>query len=218
MGYYIDEHLTKLSALQKRLQSTDLIPSQEPLLEDISGRMSALRKAGIATLADLRSSLKTAKALKSLSETSGVESDYLQLLRRTVNGFFPKPRSLNEIDWLDKATADSLKKAGLGNTRQLFDAASQKGAAGLATEIGANQKNVQDFVVISDLCRIQWVSPSFARVLVVAGVTSASAIAEADPETLFKAIDQANENARFYKGKVGLRDVKRLVAAAAYVP
>ena len=217
MGYYIDDHLTGLSALQERLQNTDLIPSQEPLLEDISQKMSALRKVGIASLADLRSALKTARVLESLSQRSGVDPGYLQLLRRAVNGFFPKPRSLDEVDWLDKSTAVSLKKAGIRNTQQLFDAASE-GAAGLAKETGTDQKDILDFVVISDLCRIQWVSPTFARVLVEAGFTSATAIAEADPETLFEAIAQANRDARFYKGKVGLKDVRRLVIAAAYAP
>ena len=217
MSYYIDDNLTKLSALQKRLQNTDLIPSQEPLLEGISEKMSALGKAGIASLADLRSALKTAKSLKSLSQDSGVDAGYLQLLRRAVNGFFPKPRSLDEMDWLDRNTAAGLQKAGIKNTRQLYDAAA-KGAGGLAKETGTNRKNVLDFVVIADLCRIQWVSPTFARVLVEAGFASPAEIAKADPETLFDAIAQANKGARFYKGAVGLKDVRRLVAAAAYAP
>ena len=75
-----------------------------------------------------------------------------------------------------------------------------------------------EFMVISDLCRIQWVSPTFARVLVASGITSAAAVAKADPEALFHAISKANEDAKFYKGKIGLRDVRRLVAAATYVP
>lgn len=74
MAYYIDEEATKLRALQKRLQSTDLIPSQEPLLEDISAKMSALGKAGIASLADLRAALKTTKALEALAQQSGVDT------------------------------------------------------------------------------------------------------------------------------------------------
>lgn len=217
MAYYIDEEATKLRALQKRLQSTDLIPSQEPLLEDISAKMSALGKAGIASLADLRAALKTTKALEALAQQSGVDTAYLQLLRRAVNGFFPKPRSLDELDWLDKRAAAGLKKAGIRNTRQLFEAAS-KGAGRLAKETGADKKSLSAFVAIADLCRIQWVSPGFARALAAAGFTNAAAVADADPETLYEAVAQANAGAKFYKGKVGLRDMKRLVDAAAYAP
>lgn len=37
-------------------------------------------------------------------------------------------------------------------------------------------------------------------------------------EALFQAVTKANRDAKFYKGAVGLRDIKRLVAAARYVP
>lgn len=37
-------------------------------------------------------------------------------------------------------------------------------------------------------------------------------------EALFQAVTKANRDAKFYKGAVGLRDIKRLVAAASYVP
>ena len=68
MSYYIGEEATKLSTLQKRLEDTDLIPSQAPLLEDISTKMSALGEAGITSLADLRAALKTTKTLEALSQ------------------------------------------------------------------------------------------------------------------------------------------------------
>ena len=53
MRYYIDEQLTVLNGLQGRLQCTDLIPSQEPLLEGITENMLAARMAGVQSLADL---------------------------------------------------------------------------------------------------------------------------------------------------------------------
>ena len=217
MSYYIDEHSTDLSALQERLQSTDLIPSQEPLLDGIAGKFSSIRETGVQSLADLRTALKTERSLTLLSKSSGVDSNYLRLLRRAINGFFPKPRSLKEIGWLDESTVVSLNRAGIKNTQDLFDAASDD-AASLAKRTGIDQKEVLEFLAIADLCRIQWVSPTFARVLVAAGFPNAAAVAEANPEALFHAIAKANDNARFYKGKIGLRDVRRLVAAATYVP
>ena len=54
------------------------------------------------------------------------------------------------------------------------------------------------------------------RTLVAAGFTNAAQVGKADPEELYKAVMQANADARFYKGKVGLRDIKRLIAAAAF--
>lgn len=215
--YYLDEHSIDLNALKDRLQSTDLIPSQGPLLDKITARFSSIRQTGVQSVADLRSALRTAQSLALLSENSGVDVEYLTLLKRALNGFFPKPRSLEEIDWLDKKTVVSLKKVGVKNTQQLFEAASGD-VAGLARRSGTRQKELSAFKEIANLCRIQWVSPTFARVLAAAGFKNAAAVAAADPEALFEAITAANENAKFYKGKVGLRDVKRLVTAAAYVP
>lgn len=217
MSYYIDGHATDLDTLQERLQSTDLIPNQEPLLDGIVEKMASIKKAGVSSLADLRSALKTEESLTSLAGNSGVDASYLKLLRRVINGFFPKPRSLKDIDWLESDAINSLNKAGVKNTQHFFDAASA-GLARLAKRIGIDQEDAQELQAISDLCRIQWVSPTFARVIVAAGVTNAAAFADAKPEELFARITKANGNAIFYKGKVGLRDIRRLVAAAAHVP
>ena len=64
---------------------------------------------------------------------------------------------------------------------------------------------------------MQWTSPTFARVLVAAGIDGAAALAEADADALCAAVAAANEDARYYRGKVGLRDIKRLIEAARYV-
>lgn len=217
MRYYLDENSTEPDALQERLQDTDLIPSQEPLLDGMAEKMISISKAGVCSIADLRSALKTEKTLSSLSKNSGVDVGYLQLLRRVINGFFPKSRPLKSMDWLGVDVVNNLKKVGIANTRQLFDATST-GVSGLAKRTGIDREDAKELFAISDLCRIQWVSPTFARVLVAAGVANAAAVAKANPEALFEAIETANLDVKFYKGKVGLRDIRRLVAAATYVP
>lgn len=217
MGYHLDEHAIDLDALQERLKGTDLIPSQVPLLDGLTENTRSIGKAGIASLADLRSALKTEKSLGLLARRSGVDAGYLRLLKRTINGFFPKPRPLKDIDWLATPAVAELNKAGIKDTRQLFEAAIA-GSETCAGQLGIDDKDAQELLAVSDLCRIQWVSPTFARALAAAGMANASAVAGADPETLFEAIKDANRDARFYKGTVGLRDIRRLVAAARYVP
>lgn len=216
-SYYIDDSTTDLAALQRRLETSDLIPSQAPLLDGLDAKLAAIQALGIGSLADLRAALKSQKTLETLSTASGVNRDYLRLLKRAIGGFFPKPKSLDELDWLGRGIVSRLKQAGLTNTQKLFEAASDEPGA-LARDIGADVNDLAELVTIADLCRIQWVSPKYARALRAAGHTSAAAVAGADPETLFHAIAKANQGDRFYKGKVGLRDVERLVAAAAYVP
>ena len=216
-SYHLDECSIDLDALQERVRSTDLIPSQKPVLDGMAEKARSISKTGVTSLAQLRNALKTEQSLTLLSKNSGVDASYLQLLRRVINGFFPKPRALKDMDWLEAGTVDNLSKTGIKNTRQLFDAV-PGGAAELARRTGVGQKDAQELLSISDLCRIQWVSPTFARVLVAAGFKNANAVAGANPEALFHAITKANRDARFYKGAVGFRDIKRLVATARYVP
>ena len=128
MPYQMDGRSIDLGALQKRLEDTDLIPSQVPLLDGLGEKMSALEDAGITSVADLRAALKTPKSLSSLSQRSGIGPDYLKLLNRTINGFSPKPRPLGEIDWLDSETIARLQKVGIKNTRHLFEAFAVDGA------------------------------------------------------------------------------------------
>lgn len=215
--YYFDEYSTDLGALQERLKGTDLIPSQKPVLKGMLENMASIINAGVNSIGDLRSALKTKQSLEALSQKSAVDVGYLQLLRRVINGYFPKPRPLKDINWLGADATNRLKRIGIGNTRQFFDAAST-GVASLAQQAGIDEKEAQEIYAISDLCRIQWVSPTFARALVAAGVKNATAAAKANPETLYEALETTNQDAKFYKGKVGLRDIRRLVGAAAYVP
>lgn len=217
MHYYIDEIAMSLDDLQARLKVTDLIPSHEPLLDGMAKKMGRLKKAGVGTLAELRARLKNKKTLAALADDSGVDTDYLVLLRRVVEGFFPKPHPLKVFDWLDKNTFTKLEKAGFKNTQQLFEAAVSETAA-ITKKTGLKKKDLSEFIALADLSRVQWVSPTFAGVLTAAGFTSAKAVAEATPEALYNAILQANTDSRFYKGKIGLRDIKRLITAAAYVP
>lgn len=213
--YYIDAHSVGLDALRKRLQASDLIPSHLPLLERLAENLALLRQADICSLGDLRDALKTKKSAMVLAARCNVDGQYLLLLRRAINGFFPKPKDLNDFVWLDMATVGKLAMVGVNNTQQLFD-----GVAGdpeFAKKAGVTLRALAPFLEYSDLCRIQWVSPTFARVMISAGITDADSVAKSDPEELCDAIGEANKKDGLYKAKVGLRDIKRLVVAASYV-
>ncbi len=67
---------------------------------------------------------------------------------------------------------------------------------------------------LADLSRVQWVSPTFARALYEAGYGSCSDVAAARAEDVYEAVLRANGGGKYYKGKVGLRDMRRLVQLA----
>lgn len=217
MNYYIDEEEFTLNQLQERLENTDLIPSHETLLADLTKNMSILKSVGITSVGQLRKQLKSTKLMHSLANRTGIELKYLALLRRVINGFFPKPKKLDEFNWIDEPIILGLQAAGINNIHQFFDAM-QDDPADVAKTTNIDIDDLGNFLKLADLCRIQWVSPIFARTLIASGYENSHIIAQANPEQIYSAVVELNQKENYYKGKVGLRDIKRLVIAASYVP
>ncbi len=205
-----------LDELRRRLTETDLIPSQEPLLEEIAARFASLEEAGVSSVAELRRQMKSPGSLAALAEASEVDAGYLALLKRALGGFFPKPRALKDFTRLDENVVSKLNDAGIKNTNQ-FNQAVASGIARLEQELCLRDGALTEVAALSDLSRAQWVSPNFAGALVAAGYRSAAALAAADPQALYEAVAKANGRSDFYKGTVGQRDIHRVIQAARYV-
>lgn len=209
--YHIDDEQVTLKDLKERILDTDLVPSRATLTEDIDNSFIRLEENGYVTLSDLRKGLKNAKKIPSVSEKTGVEVGYLTLLRREIESYFPKPFPIESFPLLDERTIRTLQKGGIKNTRIVYEALQKGGLTGISTE------TAKTLAILSDLTRIQWTNPTVAMMLLEAGYESAKRVAEADPEQLCKDLERVNEDQRFFKGKIGLKDVKRLVNAASFL-
>jgi predicted flap endonuclease-1-like 5' DNA nuclease len=218
MAYHIDAENIGLDDLQRRIEGTDLVPSRASLLDGLKMKLQALEQQGITTLASLRNELKNAKRREAVSNVTGIDVQYLILLRREIEGYFPKPPTLKAFDWLPKEEIVKLEENRMRDAAALYQAAaSAESRTELAGSIGVDVAVLEALVRLADLTRVQWVSPMAARMLVEAGCDSVSMLAAADSEDLYKALVRVNEGGRFFKGKIGLRDVKRLIQAAGYV-
>jgi predicted flap endonuclease-1-like 5' DNA nuclease len=218
MTYHIDAEKVSLDDLRNRIESTDLVPSRASLLDGLGLKMKALEKQGITTLAQIRNELKTVKRIEALSKATGIETEYLTLLRREVEGWFPKPSPLKDFDWLPKSEIAKLESNGIRDATALHEAADSKSKrAALAKSTGADIATLETFAQLVDLTRVQWTSPTTARMLLEAGCTDSAKLAQADADELYEALARVNAGSKFFKGKIGLRDVKRLILAASYV-
>jgi predicted flap endonuclease-1-like 5' DNA nuclease len=179
-------------------------------------KMKSLEKQSITTLADLRNELKTAKRLESLAKSTGIETQYLTLLRREIEGWFPKPFPLKDFDWLSKSEIAKLERSDIRDSAALYKATDSKSMrTALAKSTGADLATLETAAQLVDLTRVQWISPTAARMLIEAGCTSAAKLAKMDGDELYEALARVNAGNRFFKGKIGLRDVKRLIHAAS---
>lgn len=218
MAYHLDAEKISLDDLRKRIEATDLVPSRASLLDGLGLKIKALEKQGIVTLADLRKELKTAKRMEALATSTGIAVQYLTLLRREVEGWFPKPFPLKDFDGLPQSEVTKLERAGIRDSAALYEATdSQSRRTALAKSTGVDDATLETFAHLVDLTRVQWTSPTAARMLLEAGCDSVSKLAGMDADELCEALARVNAGNKFFKGRIGLRDVKRLIQAAGYV-
>lgn len=218
MNYYINSEDINLDELQKRIEETDLIPSRRPLLENIKKYFKILKNNGYATFADLRKDLKNAKKIPIISDKTGINSEYLLLLRREIESYFPKAVPIKAFDWFPKKDIEKLEQQNYKNTVILFEVlSSPQNREKISTDFRIDAQTIDEINCLVGLTRIQWVSPLAAKMLFSAGYKTSVSVAKANADELYDELDRVNKENNYFKGKIGLRDVKRLIKAASYV-
>jgi len=219
MSYYLDFGKLNLDFLKKRLLTEDLIPSQLPLREGLIEKLKALHQFGIITLLDLNTMLKKDASIFQLSKGTGIHPDYLKLLARVLRGYTPKSVMLSSFPNVNTKVINKLIQYGIEDTCSLWTAAAHlKNRAKLAAETGIPDSDICTLVCLSDLCRIQWVSPIFSRLIFEAGFITVRDVANAQAEDLMVGVSTSNKKLNLFKGKIGERDMARLVYLASLLP
>lgn len=217
MAYHIDAEKISLDELRSRIESTDLVPSRACLHDGISEKFEALKKQGILSFGALRKELKNAERMKNLSASCGVDADYLNLLRREIESYFPKPFPLLDFDWLPVEQVDRLAAGGISTTQIFFETSGQVVGTQEPAALGVDAAVLEELTALCNLTRVQWISPLAAKMLLEAGFKTAADLARADADVLCASLERVNTGNRFFKGKIGLRDVKRLIHSAKFI-
>ncbi len=218
MSYHINDATISLDDLLIRLETTDLVPSRVALLDGLNDKLSKLKNLGINTLLNLRIALKTPKKMEDLVQSTGIDKEFFILLRREIESYFPKPYPLNAFAWLPPEDILKLEKAGMKDSAQFYEFS--EGAKNHGEQMGEFRITADSYYQISCLCdlvRMQWTSPLAARMFLDAGYDSVAKIATADPDTLCNTLIVINEGDRYFKGNIGLRDIKRLITSASFL-
>lgn len=131
----------------------------------------------------------------------------------------PKPADLAEYPNVPAAVSGALARHGIADSLSLWSAASRaKPRAALASETGVAHGELFELVCLSDLSRIQWVSPLFARLVHDAGFKTVKDVAKASAGDLAARVAAVNGLLKLFKGKIGEKDMGRLVYLAARLP
>ena len=183
MAYYINLKEMGLERLRKQLVSRYLVPSRQPLRQDIDAIFGRFHELGLQHAGDLLMQLNTRKRLTSFSATSGVDEVYLTILGRELRSWLPKPNKIADFPEMDREVVLKLEQVKIITTLQLFEyILTPDTRKNLAEATGLEEQVILRLARLTDLSRIRWVSPAFAHMLLIAGFDCAQKVQRAHAE------------------------------------
>ncbi len=121
MGYYIDLKNIKIDKYKEVLKKTELVPSWKVLGENIDKNLNIIKNQHIENLDELLVTLEDKDKILIFSKQSGLSANYLEVLRRVVNGYRQKPNKIKDFHCVPEVVSNKLDKLGIKNTLRLYD-------------------------------------------------------------------------------------------------
>lgn len=181
--YHLDAKKYPLKKLLQDLQSRKLIPSRQPLLSGLEESFRILEDLGLKNLNDLLGELKNKHKVKDLSTSTGISEEYLVLLRREVNSYFPNPVSLAKFSGFPDQDLDRLREIGITNSRHLYERIGSAAEINtLSMDSGISRADLTHLWALSDLVRAYGVGPAFAAILYDIGIDSIGKLKSFTPQ------------------------------------
>lgn len=207
--YYVDLNSFHLKKLKYRLKNFRLLPSQQILRENLDEWFARMEEHGIENLQQLKIGLKSKSEVESFADETGIPGDYLTLLRREVNSYQPKPITLKDFPGVNQEVVHRLQRMGIKNTLHLFPHVLTPSSREIfAEKNGIGQEALLELTKLTDVARLKYVGPKFARLLIESEYDTVEKIAHSDPNHLYQALIQTNAEQGIYKGKFGIEDMQ----------
>ncbi len=219
MGYYLDLKKISLDEYKSKLELAYLPPSRMILKENLSVRFDFLKNVGIRTVKELQTTLKQKSKFSELTKIDFFSEEYLKVLLREINSIQPKPNKIKDFAEISTAAVSKLEEIGIKDTSKLFEKVKNSQMRKELSQVtGISEKEIMYLTKLTDLSRIKWVSATFAKMLLQVGCDSVKNAADTNPEELYSKIKQINNEKNYFKGNIGLNDMRIFVLAAKEVP
>jgi len=154
-----------------------------------------------------------------LTKLECFKGDYLTILLRELNSMLPKPNKISEFKGISQEAIKKLEAIGFTNTLKLYPRIlTPKARIELSETTGIPYNHILELAKLTDLSRIRWVGATFARMLYDLGIDSLEKAANVNPETLHQQLNELNAKANYFKGHIGLNDIRIFVQIAGEVP
>jgi predicted flap endonuclease-1-like 5' DNA nuclease len=123
------------------------------------------------------------------------------------------------IEGIGPVYAEKLIAAGIKTVEALLEkGASPKGRETLAEATGISEKLILEWVNLADLMRIKGVGEEYSDLLEEAGVDTVKELKRRNPENLFKALTEINQEKKLVRRVPTLKEVQKWIAEAGELP
>ena len=127
--------------------------------------------------------------------------------------------SLTTIEGIGEVYSGQLSEAGISTTEDMLEkAASPAGRQSIEDATGISGKLILRWANMADLFRIKGVSEEYADLLEACGVDTVPELAQRNPENLYQALMQTNEEKQLTRGSIGESQVVSWVSEAKELP
>lgn len=218
-SYSVNTTKFSLDKLRDALKTKYILPGRKVLKEQLDERFDLLKSEGIESLFDLLDALKSKIKIEQFASKTGLDTDYLTILRREANSYVSVPVRLIDLPIVETDTIMKLDFIGIRDSKQLFIKAAQLSER---EQLAANN-NIQiealtELVQLSDLIRITGVGPVFARIILDSGIGSVEEFLVNDPEDLFVRLTKTNNEKGLTKVKFTRKDIEYCIELGKDLP
>lgn len=197
-----------LEEFENIILKAQLLPSQRPILEDISINIRKLKFKGMTNLQQVHELLKKKDKYPAISKDTGIAEDYLMILNRMINSHIVKILPLSKLAIFPDDELNLLKEEGIRNTKQYYEAllsAGQRKELSACTGIPVSRLGYA--LHITDLLRINGVGVDYSKILYEIGVRSIDDYNRTPSETILSSVNALNRERAFTKATLGISDI-----------
>lgn len=217
--YYLDFQKYPLKTWQGELEESKLLPSRQILKENLTGRFKILEEKGVSNLQELMDALKTPKRAGEFAQKTGLPEDYILVIRREVMSLKPGPVNLSKFPGVNQDLIKKLEDAGIKNTLHLFKRVkTPPDREDLADELSLGVEELLELTRLTDLSRVKWVGPVFARMFLDSGMDTVEKLSKAKATPFYEKLVKINQQNNYTKARFVESDLDLCIEFAKKVP
>ena len=202
MKYNLDLSKISTQTYKELLKKQRLLPGRRILWHDIDDNFEKIEDNGINDLYELKRALSSVKKILSFEEKSGINAEYLTILKRELGTLEQKPVSLTAFPEVDMALIAKLNSDGIKTSKGYFESKSS---------------GPDELYCLCDLVRINGIGAAAARAFYEAGYQSLSDVAGANAGEMLEKVTAVNNSKHYYKAKLGEKDMQFCIDFASLI-